>query len=97
MTAIARQANPIMSHQAAEEVESSGRAASQRHLCLLEVWKNPGRTATEIAEAVGLERHIPSRRLPELRQAGQVKNGPERDCAVTGNLSMTWFPCVENN
>ena len=54
-------------------------------------------TAAEIAEAAGLERHVPSRRLPELRQAGQVKNGEERVCAITGNPSMTWFPCVENN
>ena len=97
MPALARNTDPTTSHQAAEEVEASGRAASQRHLCLLEVWKKPGRTAAEIAEAAGLDRHVPSRRLPELRQAGQVKNGEERVCAVTGNPSMTWLPCVENN
>lgn len=97
MPALARNNDPSTSHQAAEEVEASGIAASQRHRCLLEVWKKPGRTAAEIAEAAGLERHVPSRRLPELRQTGLVTNGEERICAVTGNLSMTWSPTKENN
>lgn len=97
MPALARRTDPITSHEAAEEVESSGRAASQRHRCFLEVWKKPGCTAAEIAQAANLERHIPSRRLPELRQAGQIRNGQERICNVTGNLSMTWVPNAENN
>jgi hypothetical protein len=95
MNALARRTDPSTSHRAAEAVEASGRAASQRHLCLIEVWKKPGQTAAEIAVAAGLERHVPSRRLPELRKAGQVVNGPERICAVTGNPSMTWLPATE--
>ncbi|MCL2645403.1 MAG: hypothetical protein FWD61_00190 [Phycisphaerales bacterium] len=83
--------------QTFDEIESVRRSASQRHLCLLEVWKRPGHTAAEIATLTGLARYVPSRRLPELRQSGQIKCGPERECAVTGNPSMTWFPCVENN
>jgi len=94
MHALARNTDPPTSHEAAESVERSGRAASQRHLCLLEVWKRPGSTAAEIAARTGLERHVPSRRLPELREAGQVKNGPQRICTVTGNPSMTWEPVV---
>ena len=97
MPALARNTDPSTSHQAADEVEASGRAASQRHLCLLEVWKKPGRTAAEIAQAANLERHVPSRRLPELRKAGLVRAGEDRVCAVTGNPSMTWFPVKENN
>lgn len=92
MPALARRNDPQTSHEAAESVERSGRAASQRHQCLLEVWKRPGSTAAEIAARTGLERHVPSRRLPELRQAGRIKNGPQRDCTVTGNPSMTWLP-----
>lgn len=92
MHALARRTDPSTSHEAAEAVERCGRAASQRHLCLLEVWKRPGSTAAEIAARTGLERHVPSRRLPELRQAGQVRNGAQRICTVTGNPSMTWEP-----
>lgn len=88
---------PRTSHETEDETPVRGRTASQRHLCLLEVWKSPGRTAAEIAEAAGLKRHVPSRRLPELRRAGQVKNGPPRLCGVTGNPSVVWLPTPELN
>jgi len=97
VTSLILQARHNRLQQVFDEVESVSRSASQRHLCLLEVWKRPGHTAAEIAVLTGLARHVPSRRLPELRQAGQIKCGAERVCAVTGNPSMTWFPCVENN
>ena len=83
------------SQAVAADAESGGRAASQRHLCLLEVWKQPGRTAAEIARTACLKRHIPSRRLPELRRAGRVRNGVERACSVTGHSSLTWLPTCE--
>lgn len=54
-----------------------------------------GLTAAEIAERTGLERHAPSRRLPELRQAGAVRNGEIRVCTVRGRRSLTWFPTTE--
>ncbi len=95
MTARARSRDPITSHIAAQESETSGRATSQRQICLIEVWKQPGRTAAEIAVTAGMQRHVPSRRLPELRASGQVVNGPERECNVTGHLSMTWYPVQE--
>ena len=92
MTARARSTDPFTSHAAACEAEASGRAGAQREVCLAEVLKNPGKTAAEIAVATGLERHAPSRRLPELRDAGLVMNGEARVCAVTGRMSITWFP-----
>jgi len=88
----ARKTDPATSHLAASEGEASGRAHAQRQLCLAEVLKNPGKTAAEIAVATGLERHAPSRRLPELREAGLVTNGRSRICCITGRLSITWFP-----
>lgn len=97
VTAIARTTDPLTTREAGDEVAISESAASQRHLCLLEVWKSPGRTAAEIAEAAGLKRHAPSRRLPELRRAGQVKNGPTRLCSITGNPSLVWLPAPELN
>jgi CRP-like cAMP-binding protein len=77
---------------AADEVEASGGAQAQRDVCREEVKRNPGKTAAEIAAATGLERHAPSRRLPELREDDLVTNGRSRICAVTRRLSMTWFP-----
>ena len=88
----ARNSDPATSHIAAGNIECEGRAASQRRLCLAEVRRQPGQTAAEIATAVGLERHVPSRRLPELRQAGFVENGTVRVCTIQKSLSMTWNP-----
>ena len=87
-----RRTDPITSRQAACETEKSGRAASQRAICLAQVFAHPGQTAAEIALACGLERHVPSRRLPELRDQGMIVNGESRICAVTGRASMTWLP-----
>lgn len=91
----ARRTDPFTSHEAAHEAEASGRAGAQRGICLSEVLKNPGQTAAEIAVAVGLERHAPSRRLPELRDVGLLKNGPARTCRSTQRLSITWIPAEE--
>ena len=88
----ARKTDPFTSHVAAREAESSGRASGQRRICLEEVTRRPGRTAAEIAVAIHLERHVPSRRLPELRDAGLIYNGEARICQVTGRKSLTWFP-----
>lgn len=87
-----RTTDPYPSHQAAFEAESSGRANGQRRVCLNDVIERPGRTAAEIAAATNLERHVPSRRLPELRSGGLVYNGEVRVCLVTGRNSMTWYP-----
>ena len=92
----ARKTDPSTSHEAAREAEASGRAASQRATGLEEVKRKPGQTAAEIAAASGLERHVPSRRLPELREARLVTNGEVRPCRVTGRNSMTWYAAEED-
>ena len=88
----ARRTDPVTSHFAAEESDASGTAKGQRTICLFEVMKHPGQTAAEIAEAVGLERHVPSRRLPELREMGEVENREVRTCKVMKSRCMTWWP-----
>jgi len=90
--AASRATDPHTSVEAARQVEASGVAGAQRTACLAEVRRNPGLTAAEIAANTGLERHVPSRRLPELRTAGLVTNGEARSCRVTGNKSLTWLP-----
>lgn len=90
--ASARHDDPATSHEAAAKLEGSGKAFTQRNICLKAVRAQPGLTAAEIADEIGMERHIPSRRLPELRAMGLVYNGEVCLCAVTGNASMTWNP-----
>ena len=87
-----RSSDPSTSYAAEKKITACGLADSQRALCLECVRKHPGLTAAEIAVRLGLERHIPSRRLPELRTRGEAISGNERTCNVTGNLSLTWSP-----
>lgn len=96
-TALARNTDPLTSHKAAFDVERRGAAANQRERCLKQVRKTPGRTAAEIAVLGGMERHVPSRRLPELRTAGDVENRDTRTCEVTGNTSLTWWLAFEES
>ena len=91
MHARARTSDPDTSHSAAFEMEATGKADTQRRACLEEVATNPGQTAAEIAVACDLERHVPSRRLPELRDAGMIQNREKRDCRVMKRASMTWY------
>jgi hypothetical protein len=93
MQARARGADPATSHEAAIRVERKGKAASQREQLASEVRLYPGLTAAEYARILGMERHVPSRRLPELREAGIVKNGWARECSVMKTSCMTWWPC----
>ena len=89
---MARTTDPATSHLAAEQVTASGVAKHQRELCLAAVQLSPGQTAAEIAASIDCERHMPSRRLPELRTARLVRNGDIRVCRITGSKSLTWWP-----
>lgn len=88
----ARRTDPSTSQTAARTIERSGAARAHRTRCLNAVRTHPGHTGAEIAVLVGLERHEPSRRLPELRDAGLIENRETRLCLVQGTRSMTWYP-----
>jgi len=87
-----RATDPATSAAAGRAIETSGAASNQRTLCLAAVMREPGRTSAELAAELGVDRYTPSRRLPELRQSGKVRNGAARVCNVTGNRSLTWYP-----
>jgi CRP-like cAMP-binding protein len=89
-----RATDPVTSRIAAEKV-TRGTAQSNRAILLAAVEANPGRTAVELAHLTGVDRHEASRRLPDLRRAGLVRNGPERACSVSGNFMGTWWRVAE--
>lgn len=70
-------------------------AHAQRVRCLDLVLETPGLTSAEIAERLGLDRHAPGSRLPELRKGGWVQNGQPRVCSVSGYKCLTWFPASD--
>lgn len=95
----ARAADPVTSREAGAMLELSGVADSHRAQCMDAVQKHPGRTSAELAVcgvfddwAADKRRHEVARRLPELRDRGQIENGPARPCEVTGNKALTWYP-----
>lgn len=88
--AMYRTTDPATSREAANHVDRTGKAKSQRLACLTEVKRCPGQTAAEIAHQLGLERHAPSRRLPQLEEQGLVEKGPPRTCKIQGTRSVTW-------
>lgn len=92
LTARARKSDPITSHLAAEQIEESGDAESHRRILLAAVRQWPGKTCGELAHLVLMRREPCGKRLPELRRAGLVRNGPERICSEQGTRQMTWEP-----
>jgi len=94
MTQNHRNNDPPTSALASRHIESSGAARMQRSRCLDAVIESPGQTAREIEDRIGVKAH---KRLPELREAGLVVNGPIRTCRVTGRRAMTWLPVNHSN
>ena len=87
----ARNTDPMTSHEAATRAELSGSAQNQRDKCLEVVKAHSNHTAAEIALIAGIDRYAASRRLPELRQRGLVRNGVVAVCGVTKTKAMTWI------
>lgn len=91
-TPIARRRDPETSKLAARRVTQSGERASQQQRILNLVNQRPGHTSAEIAHFLGMDRHIPARRLSELERQGLLRRGGKRDCQQTLNPSLTWWP-----
>ena len=87
----ARRTDPSTSHDAARKVERSGKARDNQTKCFEALLKQDGMTSAEVAVMADLERHEAARRLPELRDANQVKNGDKRRCSITNNMALTWW------
>src|SRR5262249_60546773 len=63
---IARPTDPASSHDAAREIERSGRRVAQCEAVLETVKRHPRRTSLELSRLSQLDRYTVSRRLPEL-------------------------------
>ena len=88
--AVARNTDPETSHIAAAQVESSGTAASHRVMIRSYVLALPGRTAGEIAKALGLPKNdTVSKRVKEIPE---IEYGPKRRCKVNGTAMQTLWP-----
>jgi DNA-binding MarR family transcriptional regulator len=59
------------------------------------VLETPSLTSAELAERHNLDRHMLARRLPELREAGLLRDNRDdsrfmRRCRVSGTRAVVW-------
>jgi hypothetical protein len=88
---IARNSDPVSSHEAAGEITLDGTRAIQQYTVLMAVKERPGSTSRELAKHSHLTRYDFARRLPELEHAGLVAKGPMRPCKISGKRALTWW------
>lgn len=90
----ARREDSRSSHEAAAEVERSGRAAHQAAQVLAAVRLWPLSTSHELAEAARMDRYALARRLPELAATGAVRRIEPTEhtepCRVSGKRVCRW-------
>ena len=89
----ARNTDPETSHQAAAQVERSGKAAMRRSMLASYVKEHPGLTNGEIADAlpeIGYQET--TRRMGEVEKLGLIRRGEPRVCSVHGTKQATWWP-----
>ena len=89
MEAKARRTDPSTSHEAAGLIERTS-AGTQREIIKGYVLSFPGHTCDEIAASVGLDRVATGKRLPELRDARLIGQGPIRKCHIKDRRMLTW-------
>ena len=84
---LARRSDPTSSHAAAEAMQASGKADSQREIVVDAVYRWPGKTSKELAAMPGaLERHQIARRLKEAETLGLIERRQE------GRAECRWWP-----
>lgn len=92
----ARATDASSSHQAAAELEASGRGRLQAERVLAALRKYPMSTSAELAQFAGLNRQETGRRLPELHAIHLVARYDvtplTAPCAVSGKRAVRWCP-----
>ena len=91
-TPASRNSDPITSHLAEEEINTTGTRASQQESVLKMVQLYPCSTSMELARTSGIDRYIIARRLPELASVELIVRGAPRKCVVSKRKAVTWSP-----
>lgn len=85
---MARRTDGDGSHQAADEMQRSGKAKVQRLEVLRALRRFPGSTSRQLAELGRIDRYTTARRLPELEVEGLVKR------LQFDGREIAWFPTI---
>lgn len=87
---IARNTDPISSHEAAERIIANGMRGSHQRIVFNAVLENPDKTSRELSELCPLERHAVARRLPDLEDSGYIVKSGLRICSFGKKRAVTW-------
>lgn len=93
-TPAARNTDPSTSKESATYIDTSGLRAHQQRQVVAAVRQWPGCTSYELAKHMHADRVMPARRLRELVEAGEVVEGPKRQCTISGRTALTWLPVL---
>lgn len=85
---LARSTDPFSSFQAADKVQRTGTAVTQREIVLDVVRRFNGLTSNEMVEYCELDRYQIARRLPDLEKLEKVRKGPRSP----DDGCVTWYP-----
>lgn len=85
-----RNADPLSSHLAGDELTASGSRAKQIDFVVGLVKGNQGKTSRELADISGADRYMIARRLPEA-EGIHLKKGDMRTCSIAGRKAVTWW------
>lgn len=91
MKKIARNTDPVSSHEAAEELTDSGKRENQNATVTELVKNHPGFTSLELSRICDLDRYQLARRLADCDRL-TVKKGAIRRCTIGKRSACTWYP-----
>jgi len=92
LTPVSRRDNPATSYEAETGINSSGSRTTHLRAVLRIVEDMPGLTTGEIGESSGLGQMETRKRLSDLKNTGQVRQGYARIWPQSGRRQSTWWP-----
>jgi len=92
---LARNTDHVSSHEAADDIQSSGKLAQQKAVVLnalrmFQESRGPA-TSAELAKHYEMDRYMVAKRLPDLEKQGLVQKCAEmKKCPVGGKRATAW-------
>lgn len=87
----ARGAGAVTSKLAAVEITANGSLGNQCRQVLQAVRLWPGHTTRELADRIKADRHMVAKRAADLLESGEVRQGVQRQCRLSGRKAFTWW------
>ena len=93
---LARNTDPVSSHEAADDVQASGKQAKQKQSVLNALKSHTDEhgpaTSAELARLFNMDRYMVARRLPDLEKDWTVVRRGMKRCQVSGKQATAWAP-----